>query len=225
MKSRGFTLIEVLVALVVVAVLSLLAWRVIDGMSRANEQTVQHEKTLARVQAMLGQWSADWDALSTGLDAPALDFDGAGLRLVRRSTQDSAGVVVVAWALHTGAQGRQLERWVAPAVTTRAALQESWDAAARWVRTPLAEDAKRTTRFMGISDWQLQYFRGNAWTNPLSAADSPGKVGAAVSAIAQGAVAVPDGVRLVLQLRDEQNPALSGSVTRLWVAPWQGATP
>jgi type II secretion system protein J len=59
--ERGFTLIEVLVALVLVSLLSLLAWRALDGMGRAGEFTLSNEQSLQRVQTGLAQWTADLD--------------------------------------------------------------------------------------------------------------------------------------------------------------------
>jgi general secretion pathway protein J len=58
-----------------------------------------------------------------------------------------------------------------------------------------------------LEGWQLFYFRGNAWTNPMSAA------GTTTSAT----TTLPDGVRLVLDLPGGQ--ALAGRITSDWVRP------
>ena len=38
-RQRGFTLVELLVALMVMALLAVLSWRGLDGMTRAQTQT------------------------------------------------------------------------------------------------------------------------------------------------------------------------------------------
>ncbi|MEY4294619.1 MAG: hypothetical protein RLY82_307 [Pseudomonadota bacterium] len=208
--SRGFTLIEVLVALVLVSILSMMAWRAIDGLGRAGELTNSNEQVLQRTQIGLAQWAADLDAITdvgigTGTDTTAivpLEFDGQRLRLTRLSSQPSAGVVVVAWTLRSTDAGRVLQRFASQPTTDRSALQAAWLAADRWSRTPLPEDAKFAVTLMPVSQWQLFYYRDGAWSHPQSAA---------------GAAAVPDGVQLTLGVPN-------GKLTKYWAAPTLGAT-
>lgn len=207
--ERGFTLIEVLVALVLVSLMSLLAWRALDGISRAGELTNKNEQSLQRVEVGLAQWVADLDAImDAGVSGiQPLDFDGQRLRLTRQSSQTSSGVVVVAWTLRTTDAGRVWQRYASSPITNRAALQAAWLAADRWSRTPLAEDANFAVTLMPASSWQLFYYRDGAWSNPQSAA---GVTNA-------GAVALPDGVQLVLDVP-------GGKLRRYWAAPTLGAT-
>lgn len=211
---RGFTLIEVLVALVLVSLLSLLAWRAMDGMARAGEMTGQHEQNLQRIDAGLAQWSADLDAIAdTGTVAP-LDFDGQHLRLTRHSSVPNSGIVVVAWTLRETAQGRMWQRFMSPAVTTKNSLQDAWSQAGRWARTPLPEDAAYIATLFAVRSWQLNYFRDNAWTNPQSA----------VGGAAETAPRLPDGVQLVLDVPAGSQSPLSGKLTKYWLVPTFGAT-
>ena len=60
---RGFTLVELLVAIVVMSMLALLSWRSLDGMTRTQNITQQRADDLLRMQAAMGQWTADLDAL------------------------------------------------------------------------------------------------------------------------------------------------------------------
>ncbi len=212
MKQRGFTLIEVLVALVLVSIMTLMAWRALDGMGRAGELTNSNEQSLQRVQVGLAQWTADLDALidasvagTTSLSS--IDFDGQRLRLIRQSSQPNAGVVVVAWTLRHTDTGMAWQRWASQPLTDRTALLAAWSAADRWSRTPLAEDEKFVVTLMPVNSWQLIYFRDDAWSNAQSAAGTT----------TTGASAVPDGVRLVLNLP-------TGKLTRDWVRPILGAT-
>jgi general secretion pathway protein J len=209
LKTRGFTLIEVLVALVLVSIMALLAWRGLEGMGNAATQTQSYEARSDRLRTTLAQWSADLDALiDTGLaqqlGIKALDFDGQRLRLTRRSNEAHAGVQVVAWAI----QGGQLKRYAAPAAQSQTALQAAWNNAQRWARTPLPQDAALTVTLGSAVSWQLFYFRGDAWSNPLSAEAAN--------------EAMPDGVRLVLELPSDQS--FGGKLTRDWMQPALGAT-
>jgi general secretion pathway protein J len=214
-SQGGFTLIEVLVALVLVSIMSLLAWRALDGMGRAGELTNANEQSLQRVQVGLAQWTADLDAL---VDAGVagiqpLDFDGQRLRLTRQSSQPNAGVVVVAWTLRNTDAGMAWQRWASPPLTNRAALLAAWNSADRWSRTPLAEDANFAVTLMPVSSWQLFYFRDGAWSNPQSSAGTT--TPAATATIAT--TSLPEGVQLVLTMP-------SGKLTRYWVQPTLGAT-
>ena len=99
--SRGFTLIELLVAISVMALLAVLSWRSIDGMTRTQTLTQQRADQLLRLQAAVGQWGSDLDAITDTQEVDPLDYDGRLLRLTRRDSGetglDSAGVRVVAW--------------------------------------------------------------------------------------------------------------------------------
>lgn len=222
-KQIGFTLIELLVAISVMAMLSLMAWQALDGMSRTETATRQRTDDVLAVQAGLGQWGADLDALVETGDVPAIDFDGRTLRLTRRdaleSAHDSPGLQVVAWGLRDG----RWTRWRVGGLRTHAALTQAWEAAARWSQRPSAEDTTRQVAVTAAQNWQVFFFRNDAWTNPLSSVGTPapGTPPAGV-ATPPGAnlSAPPDGVRLVLTLSPGQ--ALSGELVRDWARPVLG---
>lgn len=212
---RGFTLIELLVAISVLALMADLSWRGIDGMTRAQARLQQHAADVYALQAGLAQWSADLDALAELPDTANLAWDGRALRILRRDTIAPAdGLRVVAWARRDGAQGGQWLRWQSPALKTQGELQLAWQKAALWAQSPSEEDRPREVTLVPLDQWQIYYFRSDAWTNPLSSA---GTVDAAQAAAAP---AVPDGIRLVLTLAPGQ--AISGKLTRDWVRPGVG---
>lgn len=97
---RGLTLIELLVALALMAVLTTLSWRVLDGMTRTQQQTQEHADSSQQWQVALAQWQTDLDALQESGVQPALDFNGRVLRLTRRAptgtTETNNGLHVVA---------------------------------------------------------------------------------------------------------------------------------
>lgn len=224
--SGGFTLIEVLVAVAILAVLALMSWRGIDGMVRTQTLTRTHADALLRSQAALEQWVTDLNALQETGELNALEFDGQVLRMTRTAPPDatgtSTGVQVVAWARLTaapGANGPQWMRWQSAALNQRADLARAWQRAAQWGRgSPVTDPDPRDTsvRLIGLDNWQLFYHRGETWTNPQSSTgnETPGTV---VSSDGQ----IPNGVRLVIEPAPGQ--ALSGRIVRDWVRPSLGA--
>jgi general secretion pathway protein J len=208
--SRGFTLIELLVAIAVMALMAILSWRGLDGMSRAQTQTQARADEVLVLQAGLGQWRADLDAMAESPQISSMDWDGRVLRITRRgSTRVDEGLRVVAWTRRTGAGSTWL-RWQSPALTTLGDWQSSWSQAERWAQNPGDEDKKREVSIVPLDDWQLFYFRGGAWSNPLSS-DGPAAAAKTVS---------PEGVRIVLTLSPGQ--ALSGQLTLDWIRPSLG---
>ena len=103
---RGFTLIELLVAISVMALIAILSWRGLDGMVRAQESTRQRADEMLVLQAALGQWGTDLDALVSIANTTPLDWDGQVLRLTRRSSAvPDEGALVVAWTRRNNNQG------------------------------------------------------------------------------------------------------------------------
>lgn len=221
-RPCGFTLVEVLVAIAVLSVLSVMAWRAIDGLSRTERLTRERGDELLALQAGLGQWAADLDALSeTGL-VPALDYDGRALRLTRRDALDTAdaspGLQVVAWTVRDG----RWQRWQQDRLRTRADLLQAWEAASRWGQRAATDDATRQVGVARASGWQVYYHRGDSWTHPLSSSGTPAANDPDATAAPTGRTltAPPDGVRLVLSLAGPQ--ALTGDIVRDWARPVLG---
>ena len=216
MRARGFTLIELLVAVGLMALMAALSWRGLDGMTRAQTQMRQHSDDVLALQAGLGQWGTDLDALLSPPEAGAsdkfsiLDWDGRALRLLRRGADPTAGLVVVAWSRRVVDGAGQWLRWQSPPLRTRAERELAWQRAAQWAQSPMADDAQREVGVARIDQWQIFFFRKDAWSNPLSSADTAG----------DGKTDLPDGVRLELTLNAGQ--AISGTITRDWIRPGVG---
>jgi general secretion pathway protein J len=229
-QQAGFTLVELLVAIVIMALLALLSWRGLDGMTRVQTATQTNTDGVLALQAGLSQWQTDLDALVVQPNIYAvsgLDYDGQVLRLTRRyaetgedtknATNDDS-IRVVAWsqrAVEVGSTNKtKWLRWQSAPVKTRAELQAAWLQAKQWAGNATEEDKKNEVVVATIDKWQIFYYRNDAWTNALSSAD--------VDAVFPGlaAAALPEGVRLVLTLAPGQ--ALVGTITRDWVRPTIG---
>lgn len=219
-RSAGFTLIELLVALSVMAVLAMLSWRGIDGMARIQAQTQARADDVLSLQAALGQWTADLDAIQQIPRQNAIDWDGRVLRLTRRpATAGVDGALVVAWTRRVIDGSGQWLRWESPPLRSRGELDQAWARAALWAQNPGDEERKREVRIAPIDEWQIFYFRADAWTNPLSSEGVPALPPGVVAPVVPGS-ATPEGVRLVLVLPEGQT--LSGKIVRDWVRPTLG---
>jgi general secretion pathway protein J len=225
--ERGFTLIELLVAISLMALMTVLSWRGVDGISRSQERLQQRADDVLTLQATLTQWGADLDAIVSQPGLPGLDWDGRALRILRRSSAaPDQGLMVVAWAQRSNAKGQsEWLRWQSPPLGNRSDLDLAWQKAAVWAQTPSTEDRAREVHTLPIDQWQVFYYRNNAWTNPLSSDDRANAAATSQDKSTSGSVAMilPDGVRLVLTLSAGQ--AVSGTLTRDWVSPLIGGGP
>ena len=226
-RTRGFTLVELLVALFAMALLALMSWRGLDGMVRAQAQTQARADGVLTLQVGLAQWAADLDALVQLPQTTAIAWDGSVLRMTRRSTASATdGVLVVGWSRRVVNGAGTWLRWQSPLVTTRGELDAAWQQAGIWSQNPGAEQQLREVAIGPLDDWQIYFFRETAWTNPLSsdvkaAAPAPAPAaGAPPGAVASAVANIPDGVRLVLALPPGQ--AISGTLTRDWIRPTVG---
>ncbi len=204
-NHRGFTLIELMVAIAAMALLALMSWRGLEGMTRAQTVTQARGDAVLTLQTTLSQWATDLDATIALTQLQPIDWNGSVLRITRRSGDSTRPtVVVVAWALRTdAATGTQWRRWQSPGVTTRAEWQQAWDRASAWAQDGGSVAGGAELTLMPLESWQLSYFRNGVWT-------------AAVGAEGM-ANAIPDGIRLVLNL--PPGTGLTGVLTRDWVRP------
>jgi general secretion pathway protein J len=205
-RQRGFTLIELLIAITLMAVLAGLSWRGLDSLMRSRDITQAQVEKTAILQTVLAQWQADLNALQAvpGVNDAGVSWNGRTLRMTRRATTANAdgtdaGLWVVAWTM----RDNQWLRWQSPAIQHHGALQQAWARAEQWGQNPSSADVAAQTLLIPLDAWQITYFRGNAWTNPLSGNNST--------------EALPDAIRLQLDL--PASSGLRGRITLDWVRP------
>ena len=219
-RRNGFTLIEVLAAIGVMALMALMSWRGIDGMLRTQTGLQERSDSLRTLQAGLAQWQADLDQLAELPGTPSWDWDGQVLRLTRRAALGS-DVHVTAWTWRSNAAragGGNWQRWQSAPLQQRGDWQSAWGLASQWGQT--ADDSTRAGQIdiHPLSSWQLYVHRGGSWTNPLSsdAVTDGGKSTDKPTGQSTGSTP-PDAVRLVLNL--PKGPVGSGPLTLDWVSP------
>ena len=162
-SRAGFTLVEVLVALFLMALLAALSWQGLDTVLRSRDASRVAVDDAVRLATVLTQWEQDLLALHDSAAVPALDFDGQTLRLTRRT---ETGVALVSWAVRGGVW----QRWMSPPYTRTHELQEVWLRNQQF----LGNETGQVELARAASDWQIYFYRGNAWTNAQSTGDLQG---------------------------------------------------
>lgn len=152
--QRGFTLIEVLVALLILSVLAATASKGIDAISTARQVADGSLKQTLRVQSVMTQLDADLSQVIDTQIVMGMQFDGANLRLTRRT---SAGVQVVVWTVRE----RRLLRWASPETSRVGDLQTYW----RNSNQLQGREVGTLVALNGVDQWQVFCFRNGSLSN------------------------------------------------------------
>ncbi|TAK79562.1 MAG: prepilin-type N-terminal cleavage/methylation domain-containing protein [Aquabacterium sp.] len=207
---RGFTLIEVLIALLIMSLIAVMAWQGVDAMVRTREVAQTRLTATLRLQTVASQLDSDLAELIDTQMVDALRFDGASLRLTRRSPN---GVQLVVWSLRSGVW----QRWASPPYTGSTDLREAWMRSLQF----LGNEPGQLRAMEGVAGWQVYFFRGGAWTNSQSSATLVNAPAAASAASVPGQPSpqatiqrqvLPSGVRVVLTLAE--GSGWTGTLTR-----------
>jgi general secretion pathway protein J len=206
-RHAGFTLVEVLVAMFIMAILAVMAWQGVDGIVNTRTASQGRMEQLLRLNSVLAQLQQDLEATqdSGALPEPMPTFDGISLRLTRRTSE---GLQLVVWSL----RGGTWLRWAGNSVTTTRALQDQWMTSQQFI----GSEAGQLRTLTGITEWQAYCFRGNAWSNCQSSAGtgdpgSPPASGGGTPPVQQAADPLK-ALRVVLSFGE--GSGFSGSVTR-----------
>ncbi len=196
-RAVGFTLIEVMVSLFILAVLAGAAWKGVDAISTARQVADDNLQTTLRLQSVMTQLDADMAQVYDTQVVKGFQFDGANLRFTRRA---SGGVQVVVWSLREGS----LWRWESPAVRTVQDLQAQRDSGIQ----QLAQRNPALRAFDGVAGWQFACFWTNAWAN----CQSTGNTASVGPANPNATTQPPSGLRIAMQFAE--GSGLNGTLTR-----------
>lgn len=174
-RDHGFTLLEMLVAIALMSLLSVMAYTGVSAMISAR--TViggSTDKTIA-MQAAFTQWSQDWDAAAGLLMRPGVQFSGNAIRMVRKKSNELGQVV--AW--RTTPSG--LERLAWPPSSQPDTLRRQWEATWQWIQRSSSEstfsdsgDTAVVNRWTMLQGMKIYYYMENAWGNPYNTDTSDG---------------------------------------------------
>lgn len=210
----GLTLLEFLVAISLLALMGALSWRGLDAMLLTQSRLGLRAEEVHILRASLTQWETDLDALASQPGQRSLSWDGRSLRMIRHANEESIdGLRVVAWYLSPRHSGGEWVRWQSEVVQTRAALSIAWEAAAQLGKRDTGTKNPQELTLMPLDRWQLYYYRGNSWSNPLSSSGSENN----------SAQSVPEGIRLMLTLASGQS--ITGVITRDWLRRSEATIP
>jgi len=190
-NASGFTLVEVLVALTIMAVVAAMAWQGIDGISRSRQASQAALEQTLHINTVLAQWEQDLMSVEETLTVPALAFDGQTLRMTRSA---EGGVQCVAWSLRDGVW----RRWAATPTVRAEDLRQ------QWLRSQqlLGNEPGTLTMLEGASAALVYFWRGNSWSNAQSSGDQAAPPAGGASGAGSGGdrEKLPSGVRIVLTL-------------------------
>ena len=201
-RAAGFTLIEVLVSLFILAVLAGAAWKGVDAISTARQVADDNLQNTLRLQSVMTQLDADMAQVYDTQVVRGFQFDGANLRFTRRA---AGGVQVVVWSLRE----RKLLRWTSPETTRVGELQDHWRRASQLQ----GREPGTLVALTGVDQWQVYCFRSGSLSNCQSSgnvvsgssssgsgASSEGAAAAAAASIAREQL--PQAIRSQLTLGD-----------------------
>ncbi|UGQ46132.1 prepilin-type N-terminal cleavage/methylation domain-containing protein [Massilia endophytica] len=188
--KRGFTLVELLVAITVLAIVAVLGWRGLDGIVRSRVQLTGTMEQMRGMQLAFAQMQSDLEQLAGKKllkDRANLAADNARLVFVRTTFPENAAsqLQVVSYRVRDGV----LTRRESPSTRDLAQLDGLWQAAMS-DSDPVAGVAMQgQVDTMGVRVWQ-----GGNW-------QAPGNGGAT----APGAD-TPLGLEMSLKLRGQATP-------------------
>jgi general secretion pathway protein J len=191
-SQSGFTLVEVLIVMLIMSIMAALSWQGVSTLANTLTITQDHELSLSSIESSFSQWQSDLDATLPRMPAPnvsSINWDGKVLRLVRKAPRVSGspqdmGYQVVAWSARAltseelaplgpqFAPGLYWLRWQSQAFSTTKELNDNLEMANVWSQTASAPIKSRETVLFPIEQWQIFFYRENAWSNALSSAGS-----------------------------------------------------
>jgi len=219
-RSAGFTLVEVMVALLIMAILAALAFRGIDALARAKDAALSSTDRTLKMNTGMSQFEYDMSQVvdSKVLPRPIM-FDGATLRVARRSP---AGIQLVLWTL----QDHRWQRWASPAYIHMTDLTDAWMRSQQWD----AISGGAVTVLENVDDFQVYVCNpatiatsGCSWNNVQSTQGAAAAALPPVSAVS-GVSATPvtttqpNGIRILLKVPE-------GEITRERELPRFGGIP
>ncbi|CAJ0813825.1 hypothetical protein LMG18101_02044 [Ralstonia flaminis] len=168
--ARGFTLLELLVAITLLAILAVLAWRGLDSMTRTHEALAQRDERIEALKTAYAQFDADCTQLAdpNTLSRSPIEVDANRVLLVRDRRDDGQPP---AWqvVLYRIVDSR-LERLQSQPITNRGDLRNALD--------NLRQGGGNAARYQLATN--IDGISARAWIEPGGWMDNTGALSAAL---------------------------------------------
>jgi general secretion pathway protein J len=197
-RARGFTLVELLVAISILAIVAVLGWRGLDGIVRARIALTENMETTRGMQLAFAQMQSDTERLAADNllnGRPYLQVENDRMTLVRKSYAENEPMrlQVVAYRVRDGVLIRRESAGTRDLVQ----LDLLWKAA-----TSDADTAVPVVLQSGVDGMQVQGWSNGQWQAiqaPLVAVPAPTADGGLVAG-------GTNGLQVVLQVRGQSAP-------------------
>jgi general secretion pathway protein J len=211
-RRRGFTLVELLVAIGILAMVAVLGWRGLDGIVRARVALTADMETTRGMQLAFAQMQSDCEHLA-GADVMArratLVWDLDRLTLVRKAyvENEPSRLQVVSYRV----VGGQLLRRESPGTRDLAQVEQLWQA---MLSDAPAENAPAVVLQTGVASMAVQGWLNGAWRDDMSQRGNAqdGQDGQSGSSLQPtpppGEIVLPTGVRVALTVQGLGQPML-----------------
>ncbi|UMR32152.1 prepilin-type N-terminal cleavage/methylation domain-containing protein [Massilia sp. MB5] len=205
-SRSGFTLVELLVAIAVLAIVAVLGWRGLDGIVRSRQTLTGQMEQARGMQLAFAQMESDLEQLAGKellQQRENLVADSEGLTLVRTSSPENAAtqMMVVAYRLRDGVLTRRESR----GTRDLAQLDALWQASVGHADTTPGIALQSQVQSLEVRVWEAGNWRalasGQATTPNTPPPPPPPPTGQPQAPVQTG----PEGLEIALRLNNLPN--------------------